>query len=246
MFAIDRTLLASMRGLFDVGYYALASKLAAPLFLLLNAFAAAWIPFILEQPEHRRLELRARALTAVTAAAGIAFVAILLAAPALLRLVGGRAYHGSLGAVPGLALGWLAWGVAFVLSTEFMISRRTKVVAAVTGASAVGNILLNVILIPPFGFVGAAWTSAATFVFLAAGYLVLERRRVRVPYRWPRLLFAAGVIAAATVVLVPAHVEFSARLGAAVVAAAILAAIALTDRAGSGRAHGPALSGSPG
>jgi O-antigen/teichoic acid export membrane protein len=95
MFAVDRTLIASMRGLHEVGYYALASKLAAPLFLLLNAFAAAWIPFILGQPERRRLELRARALTAVIAASGIAFVALLLVAPWLLNLLGGPAFHHS-------------------------------------------------------------------------------------------------------------------------------------------------------
>jgi O-antigen/teichoic acid export membrane protein len=246
MFAVDRTLLASMRGLHEVGYYALASKLAAPLFLLLNAFAAAWIPFVLEQPERRRLELRARALTAVVAAAGIAFVALLLIAPWLLNVLGGPAFRHSLAAVPGLAVGWLAWGVAFVLSTEFMVSRRTKVVAAATGASAVANIILNVILIPAFGFVGAAWASAATFVLLAAVYFAVEHRTVQVPYRKARLLLAAVVLVAAGAVLVPADVPAGVRLAAAVTAAAILFAIATTDRERAGPGRGPVLSGSPG
>jgi O-antigen/teichoic acid export membrane protein len=246
MFAVDRTLLASMRGLHEVGYYALASKLAAPLFLLLNAFAAAWIPFILGQADRRRLELRARAMTAVTAATGIGFVALLLAAPWLVHVVGGPAFHRSLDAVPGLALGWLAWGVAFVLSTGFMVSRRTRVVAAVTGASAAANIILNVILIPTFGFVGAAWASAATFVLLAAAYFVAERRTTRIPYRWGRLSLVAIVLAAAAAVLVPADVPLGVRLAAAVAAVAILAGIATTDRERPGRGRKPVLSGSPG
>ena len=231
-FAIDRTLLAGISGLFAVGYYALASKLAAPLFLALNAFTIAWIPFILAQPAQRQLELRARALTAVASAVAIGFILILLLAPDLVDLLGGPRFHRSLRAVPGIALGWLAWGIAFVLATEFMVTRRTRVVALATAASAGANVLLNVILIPPFGFVGAAWATALTFGLLAAIYLLIERRSTRAPYRWARLLLIGIVLAAGAGVLVHESLSLSTRLPIALGAIAALAAIAGTDRGG--------------
>ena len=47
----------------------LASKVTAPMLLLVSAFGIAWPPFIFGQPSERRLALRARALTAVLAGA---------------------------------------------------------------------------------------------------------------------------------------------------------------------------------
>jgi O-antigen/teichoic acid export membrane protein len=241
-FAIDRTLLASMRGLPEVGYYAIASKLAAPLFMALNAFAIAWIPFILAQPAKRQLELRARAVTAVACAVGIGFILLLLLAPDVVGLLGGPKFHRSLRAVPGVALGWLAWGIAFVLATEFMVSRRTRVVALATASAAGANVLLNVILIPPFGFVGAAWATAATFVLLAAIYFVIERRTAPAPYRFGRLLLIGLVLAASVGVLGPQSLALSERLPAALAAIAALAVIAGTDR---GRDRSPRTAVAP-
>lgn len=235
-FAVDRTLLASMRGLFDVGYYALASKIAAPLFMCLNAFGIAWIPFILNQPPARQLELRARALTAVAAASGIAYVLVLLFAPQLIDLLGGSTFHQSLKAVPGIALGWLAWGIAFVIATEFVITRKTRTVGLASAAAAAANVLLNVALIPPFGFVGAAWASAATFTLLALIYLVIERRSAPAPYRWVRLGLIAAVLVGASVFLLRSPESFPHRVPAAAIAMIVLAAIAATDRGTSQRA----------
>ena len=229
-FAVDRTLLASMRGLFDVGYYAMASKLAAPLFMALSAFAVAWIPFILRQPAHRQLELRARALTAVTAATGIGFILILTLAPQAIDLLGGPKFHHSLRAVPGIAIGSLAWGIAFVLGTEFMVTRRTRVIAAVTSVAALANIALNLILIPPFGFVGAAWATAATFSLQAALYLIIERRSTPAPYRVRRLLLIGVVLLAGGGALTISSPPLVARVLFAAPVVAMLAAIAGTDR----------------
>jgi O-antigen/teichoic acid export membrane protein len=229
-FAVDRTLLASMRGLFDVGYYALASKIAAPLFMALNAFTVAWLPFILNQPEQRQLELRARAMTAVAAAAGIGYVGILLFTPQLINVLGGPSFQRSTKAVPGIALGWLAWGIAFVLATEFVVSRRTKVIGLATLAAAVANVLLNLILIPRFGFVGAAWSTAATFGLLALIYFVIERRSAPAPYRWGRLSLIAVVLVAASVFLLHSSDSFDYRVWVATLASLALTVVAATDR----------------
>jgi O-antigen/teichoic acid export membrane protein len=229
-FAIDRTLLAAISGLFAVGYYALASKIAALLFLVLNAFAVAWMPFILAQPSHRQPELRARALTAVSSAVGIGYILVLLLAPQLIDVLGGGSFDKSLRAVPGIALGWLAWGIAFVLATEFMISRRTKVIGVGTLIAAGVNVVLNLILIPPFGFVGAAWASAATFMVLAAIYFVVERRLSPAPYRWARLGLIALDLALATAFLIDRSAPLSERGPIAVGLIAALGVIAGTDR----------------
>ena len=193
VFAVDRTLIVAFRDLTEAGYYGLASKVTAPMLLLVSAFGIAWPPFIFGQRSERRLALRARAFTAVLAGASALFLLVVLFADQLVGFLGGGSFDQSARAVPGIALGWLGWAAATVLQTEFALERRTRVIATATGIAAAANVLLNLALIPAYGFVGAAWATAASFLLLAALFWWWERRAVRPPYTVPRL---AGIAAA--------------------------------------------------
>src|SRR5688572_17217360 len=234
IFAIDRTLIASMRGVAEAGYYGLASRVAAPLILVASAFAVAWGPFIIDQSPARRLDLRARALTVVVACMGAGYVALVAFEKPLVALLGGSEFvnHDSQRAVPGIALGWVGWAAATVLSAEFVVVRKTYVIAVVTALTATVNVLLYILLIPPFGFVGAAWATAASFLLLAAGYWAWERRLNPAPYRVARLALIGLTLAVSTAVLVAWIDEdaWALRGAVALVAAAALGATAAKER----------------
>ena len=218
VFAVDRTLIVAFRGLEEAGYYGLASKVTAPMLLLVSAFGIAWPPFIFGQPSERRLALRARALTAVLAGASGLFLLVVLFADELVGLLGGGSFDPAAEAVPGIAIGWLGWAAATVLQTEFALERRTSVIAAATGIAAAANVLLNLALIPPYGFVGAAWATAASFLLLAATFWVWERRAVRPPYDLPRLAAVIAVTAAGSAALLSESLAVRAVVAAACIA----------------------------
>jgi O-antigen/teichoic acid export membrane protein len=194
VFAVDRTLLVSFRDLEEAGYYGLASRVTAPLLLAVSAFGVAWAPLIMSQARARHPELRARTLTAVLAGMAAGFLVLVLFADPLVRLLGGVDYAPASRAVPGLALGWLGWGAATVLLTEFAVTKRTLAISAISGFGAAANVVLNVILIPPFGFTGAAWATAGSFWLLALAAWMWERKLAWTPYRWQRLTAIGGVL----------------------------------------------------
>jgi O-antigen/teichoic acid export membrane protein len=130
--------------------------------------------------------------------------------------------------VPGIALGWLGWAAATVLQTEFAIERRTSVIAGATGIAAGANVLLNLVLIPAYGFVGAAWATAASFLLLALLFWVWERRTVRPPYDVPRLGAVIAVTAAGSAALLSD--SLAVRALAAAVCIAVLAWLAVGHR----------------
>jgi O-antigen/teichoic acid export membrane protein len=237
VFAIDRTLIASMRGIAEAGYYGIASRISAPLVLAVSAFAVAWGPFIIDQTPARRLDLRARALTVAVACTGACFVVLVAFEKQLVELFGGQEFvvSDAQRAVPGIALGWVGWAAATVLSTEFVVVRKTHVIAIATGLTAAANVLLNILLIPPYGFVGAAWATAASFFLLAAIFWAWERRLNPAPYRVGRLALMAVTLAATTAVLVAwiDEDDWALRGAVALVAAAVLGATAATERGAS-------------
>jgi len=235
IFAIDRTLVAWLRDLEEAGFYGLGARVTAPLLLAVSAFAVAWGPFILGQARERQPELRARALTAITAATSALFLLLFLFAEPIVSVLGGSDFEPGARAVPGVALGWVGWGAASVLMSEFAVTRRTGVIATLTGVAALANVLANLVMIPRFGFVAAAWVTAATFLGLGVMAWLWERRTIRAPYRWGRIALIGLTCCAAAPADLLTHdgAGLLARGLVCVGAISVLAAVALTDRPGA-------------
>ena len=70
----------------------------------------------------------------------------------------------------------------------------------ITGAAALIAILLNLLLIPPFGIIGAATATLSAYVAMFAGMTWKAQRVFPVPYQWRRVALAAGTAVALTVV----------------------------------------------
>lgn len=232
LFAVDRALVAGLRSYEEAGLYGLGAKVTAPMMLATSAFAIAWGPFILSQPRERHDALRARTLTAVVAAAAAVMLVLVLLAPLVVRILAPESFESAARAVPGVALGWLFWAAATVLASEFAVMRRTRVIAGATLVAAAVNLALNLALVPQYGFVAAAWTTAASFAALAALYLVLERRTARPPYRYGRLALIGAITAAGGCATLVAAEGLGLAFRAAVALGAILAlwAVVATDR----------------
>ena len=61
-----------------------------------------------------------------------------------------------------------------------------------TGAAAAVNIGLNLILIPPYGMMGAAMATIAAYSVMFAGMVWWSQRIYPVPYQWRRVLTRGG------------------------------------------------------
>ena len=67
-------------------------------------------------------------------------------------------------------------------------ARRTQLNWVVTGAGAAANVGLNFWLIPRWGMVGAAISTAAAYVVLFVGMTLYAQRVYPVPYQWRRVV----------------------------------------------------------
>jgi O-antigen/teichoic acid export membrane protein len=101
-------------------------------------------------------------------------------------------WSASRGVAP-LALAGVCMGAYTLFAVGLNVTKRMRLLPplAVCGAGvAVG---LYFALIPPFSFVGAAWGTAASMVFLALLVLAVSNRLYPVPWDWPRIMLAAAV-----------------------------------------------------
>jgi O-antigen/teichoic acid export membrane protein len=200
----DRPLVAAIAGLAAAGVYGTCYKLGIGMMLLVGMFDQAWKPFILQRAGRADADaLIARVLTYFAAVAGWAFLGIAFFAEPVVTapLLAGKplihpSYWEGLGVVPVVSLGYLFNGLYFVMLAPLMLDKRTFGVSAAAWTGAAVNLGANLLLIPRWGYIGAAWATAAAYAAMAAAAWAIGRGTRAVPYEWGRLALLAAWTAA--------------------------------------------------
>ena len=157
----DRFILSGFGTLTDIGVYSMSVSFGLIPKLFLSAFENAWAPFYYatsREPDG------AKTFAAVTTYAFAVLVLLTAGLAAigrdLLALVVGPAYAAGGPVIAWTAVGVLLQGVYLLTSIGLNITKHTQYYPVSTIAGAACNIGLNLLLIPRFGIVGAAWANA--------------------------------------------------------------------------------------
>lgn len=168
---LDVAILGALAGPAVLGVYAIASKYAE--LLRLPGLA---VNYVLYPIFSRRgaLDARTRTKSLLTAAAGLnvlAAVPLALAAAPLLPLVYGHAFDGAVHPAWILIAGLLGEGVAGLVGAYLFGIGRPGLNSIAAGAGVVVTVVGDVLLIPAYGAVGAAYASAAAYLITVATLL---------------------------------------------------------------------------
>ena len=240
----DRFLLAAFLDEAAVGAYhaaySIANRTLDVLFIWLGAAGMPALVMALERggPERLREAAREQAsffvLIGLPAAAGVALVARPLAE----ILIGEELRTAVEGITPWIALSALLAGLqAYYFGQAFTLGRRTGRLLGAMIIPASANVVLNLLLIPPYGVQGAAWATTASFAIGVAAFVILGRRVLVLPFPWEALVrcgLATAAMAAVVWVLPPQGGLPELMLDASV-GAAVYAAVALTLNAAGAR-----------
>jgi O-antigen/teichoic acid export membrane protein len=191
---VDRFLLIKMAGAGEVGLYSIGVRLASAMVLFLTAFRTAWPAFAYSIKDDREAKRTyAFVLTYLLFTACWLALGLGLLAPWLVRLLTTPSFYGASEVVPLLAFAVAAFGGYVVLAIGLSRTRRNQFNWVVTGLAAALNIGLNVILIPPYGMMGAAVATVAGYVAMFACMAWWSQRIFPAPYQWRRIVTLAAV-----------------------------------------------------
>ena len=105
------------------------------------------------------------------------------------------AFHAAAPVIPVVALAYLLHGVFLLTSVGIGIARQARYYPMVTAAAAATNVAANLVLIPRFGVMGAAWATVLAYAVMAALGHAFSRRLFPIPFeggRLARITAAAG------------------------------------------------------
>ena len=193
----DRFLLVELADEAEVGLYSIGVRVASGLVLVLTAFRMAWPAFaysITDDDEARRVY--PYVLTYLLVLLSWLALALGVLAPWIVELLTTPAYQAAEDVVAPLAFGGVAFAGYTVLAIGVGRARRTGLNWTVTGLAAVVNVLLNLVLIPRHGMLGAAASGAVAFAVMFGGMALRAQRVFPVPYQWGRVTAAVGTAVA--------------------------------------------------
>jgi O-antigen/teichoic acid export membrane protein len=202
----DRWILRAFGNLAEVGLYVVGASFGTALKLFLTAFEYAWQTFYFETMKRPDAKRTFRLVTTY----GLAVLVLLeagLAAIAhdVVRLMTKPEMYGAAAFIPWIGLGVVFQGLYLLTSIGLNITKSTKMYPVATAVAATVSIVGNMVLVPTFGAIGAAWSNAIAFATLAGVAMWLSQRVYPMTYEYGRIarLAAAGVGAYAITLLLP-------------------------------------------
>lgn len=163
----DRIMIKNYCGDSDAGIYSFAYQIASAMNVLASAINGSRVPWTYEQLRDRVYGQLKKISNLLCVLMGGIVVAVSLLSPDVIRILGTAEYTAATYVIPVVAMGvYFTFVYDMFCGVEFYYG-ATKYVMVASCVGAVLNIILNVIFIPMFGFIVAAYTTMVCyFVFM--------------------------------------------------------------------------------
>ncbi|MEO3712062.1 lipopolysaccharide biosynthesis protein [Roseateles flavus] len=184
----DRFIIQHWQGSAAVGGYAAGYDLAQQsMGVLLNVFYLGAFPHLVRLHEQgsqtAARELYVQTAETVMLVAGFAAAVFIVLSSAMARLIFGQGVAQLAAEImPWIAVAIALGGIkAYVLDLGFQLHKRTRATLLMTAFMALLNIALNLLLVPHFGVIAAAWSAVAAFGLGAGWSYLWGRHRLQMP-----------------------------------------------------------------
>jgi O-antigen/teichoic acid export membrane protein len=207
---VDRQFIVHYKDAAEVGVYSAAVKIAAVITFMLVAFRTAWPAFAYSIEDDRDAKRTyAFVLTYLMTLTSWAALALGALAPWLVQLLTNPRYQRAEEGVATLAFAGAVYAGYVVLAIGSGRARRTQLNWVVTGVGAAVNVGLNIWLVPRWGMVGAAISTAAAYVVLFVGMTLYAQHVYPVHYQWRRVVTCVGAAVGLTIAARAAHLPLA-------------------------------------
>lgn len=167
----------------QIGIYGACYKFAMFLTLFTQAFRYGAEPFFFrEQNQENAREIYAKVAKYFAIISAIGFLMIMLYLDILKLFIVGDEYWVGLKIVPIILLANLCLGIYYNLSVWYKLTDLTKWGAVISVIGAIITVVLNYLLLPIYGYIGAAWTTLICYATMLIVSYFLGKRHYAIPY----------------------------------------------------------------
>lgn len=179
----------------ELGIFGANYKLAVLITIFIQVFRLAAEPFFFNQSvkdDARRTYARVMKFFVIACCFMFLIVVLFLDVWKLLIAYKFESYAEGIHIVPILTMAGVFLGIYYNLSVWYKLTNRNLFGAYITIAGAVITILLNIFLIPHFGYTGAAWATFICYAFMMVISYIYGQKHYPIAYARKKLLAFLG------------------------------------------------------
>lgn len=190
---IDRVMIKQYLSLTEVGLYGVAFRLASIISLVMIGFQSALTPLIYayhrkqKTPAQLAMIFRFFMMVSLTA-----FLGISLFAKEIIMLLTSQQYFEAYKIVKYLVPSILLLNM-YVFAPGIGIAKKSKYILWISVSGALVNTLLNIVLIPYLGTIGAALATLIASLVVFIVYMTISQKLYYVPHQWKKLIACTGI-----------------------------------------------------
>lgn len=174
--AVNKIFITQICGADANALYSLAYSCGLLVALFITSLNSAFSPWLGDRLTERDYDrIREVSKPYFTLFCGLTF-AVSLVAPEILFIMGGESYLPAMCVMPPVAMGCVFQFVYCMYVNIEQYEKKTKGMAVASLSAAALNIMLDVLLIPLFGYMAAAWATAISYGWLMVIHMLLVRK----------------------------------------------------------------------
>ncbi|NOZ07539.1 MAG: oligosaccharide flippase family protein [FCB group bacterium] len=196
----DRYLVDWMGGRDMVGIYSAGYKLGSLMLIVVTGFNMGWQPFFLsKENDPKAPELFAQIASYIAIVLTGIWVFFILFVEGLVRLnlfgftIIGERFWESTSIIPVIMLGYIFLGFYDLLMPGIFFKNMSRTLPRYRAIGAVSNIGLNLLFIPRWGIMGAAWATCISFALMGITLYFHTQQLFRIPFNWKFILPQFGL-----------------------------------------------------
>ena len=202
--AADRYMLQAFKGSYQVGLYSMVYTLVTNSLGIIYTFIALAAAPVVTKVYEREGEQRAVSLLGKITRYYLmllvpAMVGIVVLRDPITRVVTSSKYVPAEPAYLPIAAGIVFFYISWIPAHAFMLKKRTKQTIIPMAIATATNIVLNILMIPRYGFTGAAWATFVSYLAYMVILIAMSLKLMRWEFPWKgtlKICVATGVMTA--------------------------------------------------
>jgi len=188
----DRYILLHLTDIETVGLYSAGYKIGMFMMLVVMGFNMAWQPYFLKKNIIEKKYIN-QVTTIVISILFFLWILLLIWLNDLIKIQFwnstfiGEKYWDSIQIIPIIALAYIFHAVYLLQLPGVYLLDKPGWVAWVRGIGAIVNIILNFLLIPEYGIMGAASATCLSFMLVAVIFYFINKKIFPISYNWNKL-----------------------------------------------------------
>lgn len=180
----DRLMIANLVGNDMAALYSVAYSISMVMIIVINAINSSYVPYTYKEMAEQRVDGIARTSLPVLILVFALCVIVMAFAPEVLMIFAGPEYSDAVHIIPPLSASVFFIFLYSLYSNVEYYYKETSVISIASVVCAVLNVILNLTMIPVFGYGAAAWTTLVSYIALSVFhayfcYLICKREHIQ-------------------------------------------------------------------